>query len=502
MSKRISLSEASDSSEVPIGVSKGVDIPLSNLTAPPRLRQHLWSGRAATCERWRLSVLVAFLFVLVTSSAAAAQADKLQRLEHAAALIADNRIPEAEKELTSILRLVPNEPAALNLFGTIRARQGRLSEAQNFFLRSVRGDSKYVSPHMNLAYLYTLMGQPKKTISELRDVLMLDPGNAEALDKLSRLLLAQGDIDEGIKTIEHAEQSQPLSSTLLVLLGDAHLKKGNAIAAEARYQLALERQNDDTDAVLGLAQVAQLKGDANAASAYLARARKMVATSPDTLYRFALVALGAGLYEEANGTLLAAIKLNPTDPAYFLALGTTWIKKPDLVEAEHAFRSAIQLQPYSSTAQMYLGYALLEQKKYPEAREWLEKSLLKDKSVPETFYYLGQIAQEQNDDVRAIEFFKKALMLASSYSFAHAALGASYLRLKNYPLAQQELELSVKLNPNDAKAHYSLAVLFARLKNPERAQQEMQIVDKLKNSTGQSKGPDAATSSEPKPPML
>ncbi|MDQ2855845.1 MAG: tetratricopeptide repeat protein, partial [Acidobacteriota bacterium] len=102
-----------------------------------------------------------------------------------------------------------------------------------------------------------------------------------------------------------------------------------------------------------------------------------------------------------------------------------------------------------------------------------------------------------------VEFFKKALVLVSSYSFAHAALGASYLRLKNYPLAQQELELSIKLNPNDAKAHYNLAVLFARLKNPERAQQEMQIVDKLKNTNGgQSKGPDASKSSEPKLPML
>lgn len=501
MSKRISLS-ASDSSCVPIRVSKVVNTLLSNLTASPRRRKHLWTGRAAACAHWRFSVPVALLFVLVMSSAAAAQADNQQRLEHAAALIADNRIPEAERELSSILRLAPNEPAALNLFGTIRAKQGRLREAEAFFARAVRGDNNYIGPHMNLAYLYMLMGQPNKTISELKNVLSLDPRNAEALDKLARLLLARGEIDEGIKTLERAEQSQPLSSALLVLLGDAHLKKSNAIAAEARYQLALERQSDDTDAVLGLAQVAQLKGDAGTVSSYLARARKMVATSPDTLYRFALVASGAGLYEEANGTLLAAIKLNPNDPAYFLALGTTWIKKPDLVEAERAFRRAIQLQPGSSTAQMYLGYSLLEQKKYPEAREWLEKSLLKDKSVPETFYYLGQIAQEQNDDLRAIEFFKKALMLVSSYSFAHAALGASYLRLKNYPLAQQELELSVKLNPNNAKAHYNLAVLFARLKNPERAQQEMQIVDKLKNTnSGQSKGPDAATSSEPKPPQ-
>jgi tetratricopeptide (TPR) repeat protein len=471
-----------------------------NLTASARLFKRLWCGGSATYACGRIAVFAVLFAILVTSSDAAAQVDNLlKQLEHAAALIADNRTADAEKELSSILRVAPNEPAALNLLGTIRAKQGRLREAEIFFLRAVRGDNRYVGPHMNLAYLYALMGQPRNTTSELKKVLLLDPKNAEALDRLARLLLAQGEIDEGIKALEQAEQSQPLSVTLLVLFGDAYLKKGNAARAEARYQLALEQQNDNTDAVLGLAQVSQFKGDANTASLYLARARKMVATSPDTLYRFALVALGAGLYEEANGTLLAAIKLNPNDPAYFLALGTTWIKKPDLVEAEQAFRRALQLQPDSPKAQMYLGYTLLEQKKYPEARQWLEKSVQKDKSVPETFYYLGQIAQEQNEDERAIEFFKQALALVSSYSFAHAALGASYLRLKNYPLAQQELELSVKLNPNDAKAHYNLAMLFARLKNPERAQEEMQIVEKLKNAGKAGKGKETTAPSASNP---
>ena len=457
----------------------------------------VWPGAFACL---RIAGFALLFPLLLTSSNAVAQTDNaLKQLEHAAALIADNRTAEAEKELISILRVVPGEPAALNLLGTIRAKQGRLAEAEKFFLRAIRGDNKYVGAHMNLAYLYTLMRQPGKTISELKEVLLLDPKNAEALDRLARLLLAQGEIDEGIRVLEQAERSQQLSASLLVLLGDAHLKNGSAAKAETRYQTALERQNDYTDAVLGLAQAAQIKGDAGAASDYLARARKMVATSPDTLYRFALVALSLGRYEEANGTLLAAIKLNPRDPAYFLALGTTWIKKPDLAEAEQAFRRALELQPDSPKAQMFLGYTLMEQKKYPEALKWLEKSLQKDKTVPETFYYLGQIAQEQNDDERAINYFKQALGLVSNYSFAHSGLGISYLRLKNYPLAQQELELSVKLNPSDERAHYNLALLFARLKNPERAQEEMRIVEKLKSSRQANEG-GAATSPEPKPP--
>src|SRR4030095_12061688 len=159
------------------------------------------------------------------------------------------------------------------------------------------------------------------------------------------------------------------------LLGDAYLKRGDATRAEKSYNSALAQDSEQTDAVLGLAQLAQSKGDVEAGLKQLARARKMVANSPDTLYRFAIVAMRASLFEEANSTLQAAIKLKSEDPAFYVALGTTWIKKPDLIEAEQAFRQALRLRPDDALTRMYLGYTLLEQKKHAGAREYLEKSL-------------------------------------------------------------------------------------------------------------------------------
>lgn len=421
-----------------------------------------------------------------------------QRLEAVAGLIRDNRIQEAAQRLIQILKVVPNDVRALNLLGTVRAQQGNLVEAETLFLRARRVDGSWIPVRMNLAHLYLLKREPQKTIAELKDVLRLEPSNTEAAVKVVPLMLAQNQIDECIRVIEQLKRSQTVSASLLVLLGDSYLRKSDPARAEENYRLALNIQNDDANAVLGLAQVSHLKGDDKAASSYFDRSKGLAADSPDTLYRFALVALKAGAFEEANSALKQALKSRPDEPAYLILLGATWLKRPDILEAEQAFRRALQVQPENAQAQMYLGYTLLEQKKYPEARVWLERSLQKDKSIPETFYYLGQIAQEQNEDERAIEFFKQALELLPSYSSAHAALGASYLRLKNYPLAQQELELSIKLNPKDAKAHYNLAVLFARLKNPERAQAQMQIVEKLKNAKSNEPNPSASV---PKPPQ-
>jgi len=72
------------------------------------------------------------LLILLLASNVAAQTSSLQtRLKHVAALIRDNRFDEAEQQLNLILKASPDEASALNLFGTIRAQQGRLNEAEN-----------------------------------------------------------------------------------------------------------------------------------------------------------------------------------------------------------------------------------------------------------------------------------------------------------------------------------------------------------------------------------
>ena len=128
-----------------------------------------------------------------------------------ATLIRDNRINEAEKQLASVLKVTPNAPVALSLMGTIRAKQGRLNEAEALFLRAVRGDSKFVGARMNLAYLYLLKRAPEKTISQLKEVLRLEPDNADAAQKLAELLFSQGQIDECISFIEKLRLSQDYS---------------------------------------------------------------------------------------------------------------------------------------------------------------------------------------------------------------------------------------------------------------------------------------------------
>jgi Flp pilus assembly protein TadD len=426
-------------------------------------------------------VSFAFLAFLVSSFSVTGQtSNPQQRLEQAAALIRDNKIPEAEQQLNGILKTAPNDAVALNLMGTIRAQQGRLNEAEGLMTRAARIDPAFVAVHMNLAFLYLLRNAPEKTISELKEVVKLEPENIEANYKLARLLLSRGQTDDAIGVIEKVKSTSPAGPVFVTLLGDAYFKKGDLNRAEEKYLQALAVQQGNVEAVLGLARVAQNRGDAKNTLAYLARARELAANSPELLYKIGMAALGLKIYDEAQGALEQAVRFKPNDASYLTALGAAWLKKADLLTSEQNFRRAIELQPDNPQTQLYLGYVLYKQKKFSEARVYLEKSAKTESSIPEPFYYLGLIAQEENEDERAVALLEKAIQAAPSFGHAHVALGASYLKLKDYQHAQKELELGASLNPDDSKAHYQLAVLYARLKDPKRAQAEMQIVEKLK----------------------
>lgn len=401
-------------------------------------------------EGLKRAVLLLFLLCLLCGPtfSAAQQVDVVQALEQVATLIRDNKLVDAEKELTTILRISPDLPVALNFMGTVRAKQGRLNEAELLFLRAAGNDKKFAGPRMNLVYLYLLKRAPDKAIVQLDEVVALEPENVEAK----------------------------------VMLGDTYLTKNNLQKAEENYLAALDGRLDNAGALFGLAQISRAKGEMREASIYLNRVATLSADSksPEFLYKFALEAIRVGMVDEAKAALERSVELRPKEPSYLLALGIAWLRKGDLFEAEKLFRRLLAIEPANAQAQLHLGYVLLNQKKYADARMWLEKSARPGVAMPEVFYYLGLVAQEQNDDARAIPLFEKAVQKLPSYAHARIALGASYMKLKNYVRAKQELEMAVKLDPGEPTGHYNLALLYARLKDPARAQEQMRIVDELK----------------------
>src|SRR5215212_8639761 len=135
--------------------------------------------RHKKAHKAQIILLLLCLLCFFEATLVAQQADVVQLFEQVGSLIQNNRLAEAEKELTSILKVTPDLPVALNFMGTIRAKQGRLKEAEALFLQAAQNDKNFTGARMNLVYLYLLQGAPEKSIPYVQEVLALEPARAE-----------------------------------------------------------------------------------------------------------------------------------------------------------------------------------------------------------------------------------------------------------------------------------------------------------------------------------
>src|SRR5437870_5698877 len=113
---------------------------------PPRLPRFAKGARLGRVQngarRAVAQPIILLALIIAACPQAPAQNGPQPSLERAAELIRDNRLQEADSELDQILKTRPNDAAALNLRGTVRAQQGKLNEAETLFLRAARLDPR------------------------------------------------------------------------------------------------------------------------------------------------------------------------------------------------------------------------------------------------------------------------------------------------------------------------------------------------------------------------
>jgi tetratricopeptide (TPR) repeat protein len=365
------------------------------------------------------TTIFALLCVLLVAASAAAQGNtRAERLERAAGLIAANQLSEAERQLNEVLRVAPNEATALNLLGAIRAKQGNLDEAEILFSRAVRSDNKLAGAHMNLAYLYLLKGAPEKTASELKEVLRLEPMNAEAAYRLAWLLLSQGRIDECIGFVEKLKATQRLSAPLLGVVGDAYLRKGERDAGVSALKSAIELKPDD-------------------ATYHFALGAAWLKHPPDL--------------QEAEQSFRQTLRLRPEDAQAQLHLGYVLLKQKQYGEARELLERSVQKGSGTPEAFYYLGLIAQGQNEDTRAIELFEKAIQLAPAFAHVHIALGATYLKLKDYPRAQQALETGVKLSPDDAKAHYNLAMLYARLKNPERAQAEMRLVEKLK-NEGKA--------------------------------------------------
>jgi tetratricopeptide (TPR) repeat protein len=230
------------------------------------------------------------------------------------------RIRDAVTEAENVVKQDPNNLDAHRLLARIYVRTlGDSSEANNQketiglavaqFKEILRVDPRDAEAALWLARLYRFQNQHDRAEEVLNGVLRNDPGNDAALEQLGQLYMDQGRVDEAITLLEpHSDEDDP---ELLDLLGQAYTQQHEYAKAEKAYREAVDSEPDEPGHRRGLAQALLSQEKLDGALAQYERLEHMEPDSTENYLRMSQIYRDQGRLDLAEKNILLAKEHGP-----------------------------------------------------------------------------------------------------------------------------------------------------------------------------------------------
>jgi len=163
-------------------------------------------------------------------------------------LARQGKFEEAEPQFLAALKLKPDDPVTHENFAEALTRQGREREAILHLRAAIIFQPKFkpkIEPHLKLAALLYETGDPRAAVTQLRQVLSLNPDQAEALNNLAWILATcpDGRVRDGAEAVRCAGRACQLTSfkraSMVGTLAAAYAEAGRYSEAVATAENAV-----------------------------------------------------------------------------------------------------------------------------------------------------------------------------------------------------------------------------------------------------------------------
>ncbi len=269
-------------------------------------------------------------------------ARRSERLAAAGRFLAAGRAEEAAALIEAALAAHPNDPDALNAYGSLLLLRGDLVRATDVLGAAATAFSAHAGLCANLGAAHQMAGRHAEARHCLQRAAALTPEAEGPLLALARSRLVAGDTDEAEESAVAALARNPENAEAIGLLGLIVLARGGHDEAERHFRDALERGAEDPVLLRGLSICCLRQGAAGEALALAERAWLAEPLDRDGLEHLARCQAEAGRLAEAEATctkllafapnlvgtrtLLARIRLAQGDPEGALADLTAFAK--------------------------------------------------------------------------------------------------------------------------------------------------------------------------------
>jgi tetratricopeptide (TPR) repeat protein len=275
--------------------------------------------------------------------------------------LAQKRFPEAEKFYEQALEKGPSSAESLSgLMNTY--------VAQKEYDKAIAAANAQIAKSPNTSDFYDLLATAlfdgKKDYAgaeaALRKAIALDKNNIDALEKLGKVQVQQGSLDQAISTYVQASKDNPGEVRFYILAGELYETKQNWDQAKAMYQQALSLSPDNPLASNNLAYVLlQQGGNVDVAMGMAQTARRGMPNSPNAADTLGWAYYHKGIYQSAISQFQEALRLNekagaPDDSVLHYHLGLAYQKANQLSLARQQLEKALKIKPDNTDARKAL----------------------------------------------------------------------------------------------------------------------------------------------------
>jgi tetratricopeptide (TPR) repeat protein len=422
--------------------------------------------------------------------------------------------------LEDLLKARPADVDALVLLGQSYLLSGDPANATKQFDKAAELAPQRPEPVYGQA-LAALPTDPARGRQLLQKAIALNPAFFPARARLATIAEETNDWPIVVEQRRWFANNRPSAENTL-LLAAALQRSGPSGYAEAEQALLpLARQNN-TRAMIALAQLYQSHGDADGARMVMDRAVQAAPRDSSVAYAYGQLLEQQHDLAGAKAQYINAIGINPSDVPARVALGRIYSSEGDNQAAAQQYQVALaagaddpgelkrigdvlldngqydaaataydraigavtsgrqpanpgDVEPQVFESELYhgLGQANIKLGKLDAARTAEQRALeLRDNAYADALTGLGDIALQEGKPADAVDQYRAALKLNGRLVSALIGLGRASGALGNWSVAQAQFRDALNVDPNSAEAHLWMGEALVRLSNPGAAIQE------------------------------
>ena len=411
----------------------------------------------------------------------------------------------ARESAQQLLRVVPDNPRAMQLAGVIEFQLNSLLQAETLLSKAVAASPELVLARRILILTYLRSGQTTKALATLNQgiakgfvdpeintvagevylqngdtkkaeeyfakALKLAPTDARKRTSLALTQMVGGNVDAAFGELQDIASSDSGATADMALIS-AHLRRGDLDKALLAID-GLEKKQPDKPLA------ANLRGRTLLAKKDVAGARKSFerALTIDPQF-FPAVASLAGLDladkkpEDAKKRFEAVLAKNPKNVQALLAIAELAARNnASKDEVSALITKAIDANPTEAMPRLLLIEYYMRNKDLKQAMSVAQNALTTLPDSPEVLEALGRVQLQSGEQNQALSSFNKLTAMQPLSPKPHLLLAEAQLAAKNKDGATQNLRKALDIKPDLIEAQRGLILLYLDAKKVHRSRE-------------------------------